>query len=144
MGFLWLHPNDTHYFKQTMKKSRNTNLNIVISSDLQVERGLEWNLILRDCLNVDLLDEAVVGHNLVPVHHIYQGFSEGHLPDSRHVKAIHIVPPVDLVVLVLPVLYGTDVESCSKITKGQSSLLPNLLDKYRECNNYTVASPKEA
>ena len=85
-------------------------LHIVVATDLQVEGSLKGNLLFFQGLDVDLLHQAVVAHHLVPVHHIHQGFSEGNLPDCRHVEAIDIVPPVDLVVLVLSVFDGADVK----------------------------------
>ena len=87
-------------------------LHIVVATDLQVEGSLEGNLLFFQGLDVDLLHQAVVADHLVPVHHVDQRFSECDLPDGRHVEAIDIVPPVDLVVLVLPVFDSTDVQGC--------------------------------
>ena len=42
--------------------------------------------------------------DLFVVDHIHERLGDGHLPDAAHVEAVHVVPPVDLVVLVLPVL----------------------------------------
>ena len=82
-------------------------LHIVVATDLQVEGSLKGNLLFFQGLDVNLLHQAVVAHHLVPVHHIHQGFSEGNLPNGRHVEAINIVPPVDLVVLVLSVFVSS-------------------------------------
>ena len=90
--------------------SQSSHLNVVISSYLETEGRLERNLFFLDCLDVDLPDEAVVGHDLVSVHHVHDGLGKGNLPDGGHIESVHVVPPVDLVVLVLPVLDGRDVE----------------------------------
>ena len=90
--------------------SQSSHLNVVISSYLETEGRLERNLFFLDGLDVDLPDEAVVGHHLVPVHNVHNGLGEGDLPDGGHIEAVDVVPPVDLVVLVLPVLDGADVE----------------------------------
>ncbi len=34
-----------------------------------------------------------------PVNNVHEGFSDGNLPDGGHVKSVHVVPPVDLVIL---------------------------------------------
>jgi hypothetical protein len=47
---------------------------------------------------------------LIAIDDVDQGLLERDLSDARHVKAVHVVPPVDLVVLVLPVLDGTHVQ----------------------------------
>ena len=44
------------------------------------------------------------GTDLFVVDHVHQRLGDGHLPDAAHVEAIDVVPPVDLVVLVLSVL----------------------------------------
>ena len=56
------------------------------------------------------LDEAGGGDHLVPVHHIHNGFADGNPPNGGHVESVHIVPPVDLVVLVLTVLDSRHVQ----------------------------------
>ena len=79
-------------------------LNVVISPDLQAEWSFERNLLFLDGLNIDFPDETIVGHHLVPVHNVYDWLGESNFPYGRHVKAIDVVPPVDLILLVLPVL----------------------------------------
>ena len=62
----------------------------------------------------------------IPVNRIYDGLGEGDLPDGGHIESVHVVPPVDLVVLVLPVLDGGDVER-SSIREHQTSGLQPLV-----------------
>ena len=75
---------------------------------------MEWrfkgNVFFLYGLDINLLDKTLIADHLVPVHDIHDWFRQCNLPDSRHVEPIHIVPPVDLVVLVLSVLDGGDVE----------------------------------
>ena len=107
-------------------------LNIVISSDLQVERRFEGDVFLLDGLDINLFDQTLVTDNLVPVHHVHDGFCQGDLPDGGHVEAVDVVPPVDLVVLVLPVLDGGDVERGSvgeHQTPGLEPLVPGEEDR---------------
>jgi hypothetical protein len=39
---------------------------------------------------------------LVLVHFVHKRLREGELPDAGHVEPVDVIPPVDLVVLVLP------------------------------------------
>ena len=91
-------------------EERDERLHVVVAADLQVEGGLEGDLFFLQGLDVDLLDETVPSHHLVPVDYVHQGLGEGDLPDGGHIETVDVVPPVDLVVLVLPVLDGADVE----------------------------------
>ena len=83
---------------------------VVVPLELQVEGAGEGNLLLFDCLDVNLLDHTVVGHKTLVVHTVHQGLGHRHLPDAGHVEPVNIVPPVNLVVLVLPVLNTGEVE----------------------------------
>ena len=92
-------------------------LHVVVALDLQVEGGGEGNVLLGARLDVDLLDQARVRHNLeidrsvlesipfrpgrkieketdlVAVDSVNKRLSEGDLSDARHVKAVHLIPP---------------------------------------------------
>ena len=83
---------------------------IVVPFEGQVEGAAEGDVLLLDCLDVNLLDQTVGGHQTLVVHAVHQGLRHGHLPDAGHVEAVDVVPPVDLVVLVLSVLDTADVE----------------------------------
>ena len=83
---------------------------IVVPFEGQVEGAAEGDVLLLDCLDVNLLDQTVGGHQTLVVHAVHQGLRHGHLPDAGHVEAVDIVPPVDLVVLVLTVFDSTDVK----------------------------------
>merc|ERR1719219_1699140 len=89
----------------------------------------ERNIILGAGLNVYFLDETRVRDHLIPVNTIHQRFCESNLPDARHVKSVNIVPPGNLVILVLPVLYPTHVQS-SFVRKHQTSFCQPLRDDY--------------
>lgn len=45
---------------------------------------------------------------LLSINDVDKRLGDGHLPDGRHVETVHIVPPVDLLVLVLTVLDAAD------------------------------------
>ncbi len=47
---------------------------------------------------------------LVLVHNVDKWLSQRHLADTGHVEAVDIVPPLDLVVLVLPVLDAAHIQ----------------------------------
>merc|ERR550539_64003 len=106
-------------------------LNVVISSNLKAEGGLERNLFLPDGLDVDLSNEAVVGNHLISVHRIHDGLGESDLPDGGHIEPVDVIPPVDLVLLVLSVLDGGDVEGGlvgEHQTSGLQPLVPGEQD----------------
>jgi len=96
-------------------------LAIVIPLQLQVEGAGEGDILLGACLNVYLLDETGVGDDLIPVDTIHQWFCEGNLPDAGHVEPVDIVPPGDLVILVLPVLNPTHIK-CGFVWEHQPTL----------------------
>lgn len=57
----------------------------------------------------------VYGNNyLFGIHNIDQGFRDGHLADGAHVETVHIIPPVDLLILVLPVFNAADEQGASE------------------------------
>ena len=45
---------------------------------------------------------AVVAIYLVLVHCVHEWLGQGDFPDAGHVESVDVIPPVDLVVLVLP------------------------------------------
>lgn len=45
------------------------------------------------CQYLTHLDEARVGHHLFGVHYVHQWFLHGHITDTGHVKAVHVLPP---------------------------------------------------
>ncbi|GMS77916.1 hypothetical protein PENTCL1PPCAC_91, partial [Pristionchus entomophagus] len=61
-----------------------------------------------DGVEIDLLHAVVSGYDLVVVHNIDEGLSNCDLADRRHVETVDVVPPVDLILLVLSVLDGGD------------------------------------
>ena len=101
-------------------------------------------------MDVDLSNEAVVGHHLIskknlwfcsfylpnlvciiPVHRINDGLCESDLPDGGHIEPVDVIPPVDLVLLVLSVLDGSDVEGGlvrEHQTSGLQPLVPGEQD----------------
>ena len=66
------------------------------------------------------------------VHAVYQRLRHCHLPDTGHVKPVHIVPPVDLVILVLPVLDTGEVEG-GLVGEHEASLSQPLVPGVEDC-----------
>ena len=87
-------------------------VHVVVPFEGQMEGAGEGNLLLLDGLDVYLLDKAVVGDQALVVHAVHQGLGDGHLADAGHVEAVHIIPPVNLVILVLTVLNTAHVQRC--------------------------------
>lgn len=87
-----------------------TNLNIIIPLNSQIKWGFKRNIILRASLNIDFLQETRICHHLIAIDHIDQGFLQSHVSDAGHVEAVDVVPPVDLVVFVLTIFDGRDVQ----------------------------------
>ena len=87
-------------------------VHVVVPFEGQMEGAGEGNLLLLDGLDVYLLDKAVVGDQALVVHAVHQGLGDGHLADAGHVETVDIVPPVDLVILVLTVLDTAHVQRC--------------------------------
>merc|ERR1719193_161187 len=102
-------------------EKRDEGLYIVVSFDLEVKWTAERNVLLFAGLEVELFKEAVVGDHGVPVDSFNKWFSQRKVFDARHPKPIHIVPVVELLLLVEPVLYGAHIERCS-VRKHQSPL----------------------
>lgn len=50
---------------------------------------------------------------LLSINHVDERLGDGHLPDRRHVETVHIIPPVDLLVLVLAVFDAADEQRAS-------------------------------
>ncbi len=68
-------------------------LHVVVALDCQVEGRLEGDVVLGARLDVDLLQQARVGHHLVAVDHVHQRLLQRHVADAGHVEAVHVVPP---------------------------------------------------
>ena len=64
------------------------------------------------------LEETCAGNNLIPIDNIDQRLSDSNLTQGGHIKSIDVLPPVDLVILVLAVLDGGN-------EKGSSKKIPN-------------------
>ena len=56
------------------------------------------------------LDQVGVGHYLLGVHLVNERLGQRHVSNAAHVESVDIVPPVDLVVLVVAVLDGQNVK----------------------------------
>ena len=55
------------------KNTELSNLNVVVPLDCDTERSIEGNIFFLHCLDIYLLEQAGVGHNLVPEHdHVNQ------------------------------------------------------------------------
>ena len=68
-------------------------MNVVVALAEQGKLRVETEVLLLDGVEVNFLDHAVVGGNLLGVHVVHQGLGDGQLADAAHVKAVHIVPP---------------------------------------------------
>ena len=91
-------------------KKCGTYLHVVVSLEREIEGRFKGDVVLSARLDVNLLEETGVGDHLVAVDDVHEGLLEGVLLDARHVEAVDVIPPVDLVVLVLPVFDGGHVE----------------------------------
>ena len=60
------------------------------------------------------LEETCAGNNLIPIDNIDQRLSDSNLTQGGHIKSIDVLPPVDLVILVLAVLDGGNEKGSSK------------------------------
>ncbi|GMR58296.1 hypothetical protein PMAYCL1PPCAC_28491 [Pristionchus mayeri] len=79
-------------------------LKAVVAPHSQHKIGGPREIEYLNSVEVDLLDAVAVGHNSVAPYSINKGLSDCHLANGRHVEAVHFVPPVNLLILVLPVL----------------------------------------
>jgi len=97
-------------FRELDVEEGHQSLNVVVSLDCEGEGRVEGDVVFGASLDIDLFEETRVGHHLVAVDDVHQRFLESIVFDAGHVEAVDVVPPVDLVVLVLSVLDGRDVE----------------------------------
>ncbi len=104
-----------------------SHLHIVVTLDNETEGSIKGNVVLRAGLDVDLFHQTGIGHDLVAIDHIDERLLEGYVADARHVEPVDIVPPVDLVVLVLAVLDRRNVQGGAvgkHETVGSEPLVP--------------------
>lgn len=78
-------------------------LNEIISFDSQMEAAGEGQVRLCYCIQINLLDHTRISYDLLRINHINERLTDGDFTNLRHVKAINIVPPVNLIVLVLSI-----------------------------------------
>lgn len=90
-------------------------LDVVVAPDGDVERAAERQVLGLDRVEIDVLDDARAGDDLLGVDDVDQRLRDGNLADATHVEAVHVVPPVDLVVLVLPVLQEQSKNRCNAL-----------------------------
>ena len=64
---------------------------VVIPLEEETELAGERDVFLLDSLDVNFLDQTVVGHNTFVVHAVHEGLRDGDLPDTGHVKSVDIV-----------------------------------------------------
>mmetsp|Transcript_10114 Transcript_10114/g.27556 ORF Transcript_10114/g.27556 Transcript_10114/m.27556 type:complete len:306 (-) Transcript_10114:107-1024(-) len=69
-----------------------------------LEGGVEGRVLLFHLLDIERRDERLVAANLVRIHDVHQRLRQCRPPDAVHVEAIHVAPPVNLIVPVLCVL----------------------------------------
>ena len=104
---------------------------VVVPLKKETEVAAEGDFFLLHSLNINFLDQAVVGHHTLVVDAVHQRFGDGDLPDAGHVESVHVIPPGDLVVLVLPVLDTGNVQG-GLIREHESSfhqpLVPGIED----------------
>ena len=84
--------------------SASLTVDVVVALCRDLERHLELQVGDRAGVAVDVDHLAEVGYNLVWVDHVNQRLDGGELLDATHVEPVHIVPPVDLTLLVLKIL----------------------------------------
>jgi len=83
---------------------------VVVAGSFKLERDVESEVLLLRSEEIDLLEHVGVGDDGLEVDSIHKGLAEGDVLDAGVVKAVDGVPEVDLLVLVLLVLDGGDVD----------------------------------
>lgn len=68
-------------------------LYVIVPFADQSERCAEGQVIDRNRVHVDFLDEAIIGHHLVRIDNINQRLGDGHTTNATHIEAVHTVPP---------------------------------------------------
>mmetsp|Transcript_27342 Transcript_27342/g.69582 ORF Transcript_27342/g.69582 Transcript_27342/m.69582 type:complete len:337 (+) Transcript_27342:337-1347(+) len=85
-------------------------VDVVVAVSGQRKGHLEGGVLLAHGADVDGQHLLSGGRNLLGVHHIDQRLCHGQRLDAGEVKAVHVVPVVDLLRLVLAVLNAHDVQ----------------------------------
>ena len=73
---------------------------IVVPLEVEMEGSGERNLLFLDCLDIDLLEQAIVGNNALVVNTVDEWLRNCHFSYAGHIKTIDIIPPVDFIILV--------------------------------------------
>mmetsp|Transcript_5695 Transcript_5695/g.14416 ORF Transcript_5695/g.14416 Transcript_5695/m.14416 type:complete len:411 (-) Transcript_5695:111-1343(-) len=85
-------------------KVDNKRMDVVVAGALELEGRREGAVVLHHLGDVKALELARLGDHLLLLHTVHQRLAHRNLPDARHVKAVHVAPEVDLLLLVLRVL----------------------------------------
>ena len=94
---------------------------ILILLKLNLKLGVKVKLFLGDGENIDIEDLARVGDHLFRVTNINKRLHESKLLDTSHIKSIHVVPEVNLILAVLGILDTAD-EDLSLIGEDETVL----------------------
>ena len=85
-------------------------VHVIVALEEEVKRRGEGEVGLGHRAYIDLFDEAAVGHDLLWIDNVDERLGERDVAYAAHVEAVHVVPPVHLVLLVVAVLDGADVQ----------------------------------
>ena len=113
------------YYKETYEKSlasldswklkflinKKTHLNVIVSLDFQAKWSYKWDIIFGAGLNVDFFQHTRISNHLISIYDINQRFLESYTPNTRHVKSVDIIPPINFVIFVLAIFDGSDIQS---------------------------------